>query len=59
MNKSSNISVNSPDETWDPLSFLSQADLKEIIETKKQAHLDENAKKIDDQNHDIYRQNFF
>jgi len=61
MNKSSNNSTaNCPDESWDPLSFLSQADLKEFMKEKKKTQMEENEKKIDDQNPEtICRQNFF
>ena len=59
MNKNSNSSVNCPDESWDPLSFLSQTDLKELVEAKKRAHSEENEKKMDETTQEIYRQNFF
>ena len=61
MNKpTNNNSANCPDESWDPLSFLNQADLKEFLEEKNKSHLEENEKKIDDDNPEtISRQNFF
>jgi ribonuclease PH len=61
MNRSSNNnSANCPDESWDPLSFLSQSDLKEFLGEKNKKHLKENEKKIDDDNPEtISRQNFF
>jgi ribonuclease PH len=61
MNKpTNNNSANCPDESWDPLSFLNQADLKEFLEEKNKSHIEENEKKIDDDNPEtISRQNFF
>ncbi len=61
MNKpTNNNSANCPDESWDPLSFLNQADLKEFLEQKNKSHIEENEKKIDDDNPEtISRQNFF
>ena len=48
MNRSlNNNSANCPDESWDPLSFLSQPDLKEFLGEKNKKHLKENEKKID------------
>jgi hypothetical protein len=35
MSKNSNSNQNGPEETWDPLIFLSPNSLKEVIETKK------------------------
>ena len=55
-----NNSTNCPDESWDPLSFLSQPDLKEFLGEKNKKHLKENEKKIDVDNPEtISRQNFF
>lgn len=61
MNRSlNNNSANCPDESWDPLSFLSQPDLKEFLGEKNKKHLKENEKKIDVDNPEtISRQNFF
>jgi ribonuclease PH len=61
MNKpTNNNSANCPDESWDPLSFLNQAELKEFLEEKNKSLIEENEKKIDDDNPEtISRQNFF